>query len=113
MALRGRAKVFGGEWVVRSAKNAWRSLRVCVGAAGTWQEGRGRARRCAGAGEDLRRGMGCGVGGRASSRGGGAEVCGEGVRKCSGRAKIFGGECCEVGGRASSLRGEWKCAGRG
>lgn len=37
VAVRGRAKGFGGEWVVRSARNAWRSLRVCVGAA--WGSG--------------------------------------------------------------------------
>ena len=33
----GRAKAFGGEWVVRSAGNASRSLRACVGAA--WGSG--------------------------------------------------------------------------
>ena len=55
MALRGRAKVFSGEWVVRSA-----DVRLgCVGE----RKCSGRACRCAGAGEGLRRGMGCGVGG--------------------------------------------------
>ena len=49
VAVRGRAKVFGGEWVVRSAGRVSRSLRACVGAAG--------------ASEGLRRGMGGEVGG--------------------------------------------------
>ena len=40
VAVRGRAKVFGGEWVVRSARNASRSLRACVGAA--WASGSAR-----------------------------------------------------------------------
>ena len=98
VAVRGLAKVFGGEWVVRSAGKASRSLRACVGAAwgsGSAREGRvavwgqakgfggeciaqpagvrrgyvgerkcsGRACRCAGASEGLRRGMGGEVGG--------------------------------------------------
>ena len=37
VAVRGRAKIFGGEWVVRWAGNASRSLRVCIGAA--WGSG--------------------------------------------------------------------------
>lgn len=66
----------------------------------------GRARRCAGAGDGLQRGMGCEVGGRASRSlpacivaARGVEVLGKGVRKCSGSARrcagreqIFGGE---------------------
>ena len=42
-AVQGRGEVFGGEWVVRSAGNASRSLRACVGAAwgsGSVREGR-------------------------------------------------------------------------
>ena len=41
----GRAKAFGGEWVVRSAGNASRSLRACVGAA--WASGSAREGRVA------------------------------------------------------------------
>ena len=41
----GREEVFGGEWVVRSAGNASRSLRACVGAA--WRSGTARAGRVA------------------------------------------------------------------
>lgn len=87
----GGAKAFGGEWVVGSARNAWRSLRACVWAAGMWQEGRGRARRCAGAGADLRRGMGGEVGGRASALRGGAKVLGKGVSLCGGGSRSSAG----------------------
>ena len=48
--LRGRAKVFGGEWVMRSAG----VRRGCVGE----RKCSGRACRCAGASGDLQRGMG-------------------------------------------------------
>ena len=54
-SVRGRAKVFGGEWVVRSAG-------VRLGCGGG-RKCSGRARRCAGAGAGLRRGMGGEVGG--------------------------------------------------
>ena len=66
----------------------------------------GSACRCAGTGEGFWRGMGGEGGGRASSRGGGAEVRGKGVRKCSGRARrcagagagLRRGMCCGGGG---------------
>ena len=51
-----------------------------------WQEGRGRARRCAGVGADLRRGMCCEVGEECIAQPAGVRRGGEGVRKCSGRA---------------------------
>ena len=54
--MRGREQIFDGEWAVRSARNASRSLRVCVWAGrGEWK--------CAGEGDGFRRGMGCEVGG--------------------------------------------------
>lgn len=141
MALRGRAKVFSGEWVVRSA-----DVRLgCVGE----RKCSGRACRCAGAGEGLRRGMGCGVGGeciahplcgavflcpkrnRGGERRSSAGNAWRSLRVCvgaawgSGRAregseKMLGkseglrwGMCCEVGGRASGLRGCGRRAGEG
>ena len=58
----GAAKVFGGEWVVRSAGNGSRSLRACVGAA--WA--------CVGAAW-------------------GAEVLGEGVSLCGGERRSSAG----------------------
>ena len=81
-----------GEWVVRSAENASRSLRACVGAAGA----RG----------GLRRGVGCEVGGRASrslrnasrslracvGAAWGSGSAREGRVAVRGRAKVFGGE---------------------
>lgn len=74
-----------GEWVVRSAGNASRSLRACVGAAGA--SGSAREGRVAVRGREKAFGGECVVGsaGNASSRGGGAEVFGEGMG-------------CEVGG---------------
>ena len=104
--LRGRAEVFGGEWVVRAAGNASHSLRACVGAAwacvgAAWGSGSAREGRVA------VRGRAKGFGGEwvvraarnASSRGGGAEVfgegaevLGEGVGAAWGRAEVFGGE---------------------
>lgn len=63
MALRGRATAFGGECVVRSARNA-SSLRGGVEVCGKGvRKCSGRACRCAGVGTDLRRGMGGEVGG--------------------------------------------------
>ena len=88
VAVRGRAKVFGGEWVVRSAE-MHRALRACVGAV--WA--------CVGV-----------AWGR-------AEVLGKGVRKCSGRAKVFGGEWVvrSAGNASHSLRARvgtaWACVG--
>ena len=119
VAVRGREQVFGGEWVVRSAgvrlgcgdvaggqgqgvspceggsrlsaRNAWRSLRACVWA--TWGSGSARAGRekVLGKGEDLRRRMGCEVGGRASGLRGRAEVLGQGASLCGdGRRSSVG-----------------------
>ena len=88
----------------------------------------GSACRCAGTGEGFWRGMGGEGGGRASSRGGGAEVRGKGVRKCPGRARrcagasggLRRGMCCEGGEECIAQpagvrrRGEGvrKCSGR-
>ena len=98
VAVRGRAKVFGGEWVVRSAGNASHSLRVCVGLRGG-RKCSGRACRCAGASEGLRRGMGCEggeeciVAGRGSgSVRGGSGSARRGRVAVRGRAEVFGGE---------------------
>ena len=80
-----------------------------------------------GAGEGLLRGMGCEVGGCASTLRGGVEVFGEGVSLCRAGEGLRRGMCCEAGERASrSLRacivqpagmcrhcvGERKCSGR-
>lgn len=99
VSLRGRATVFGGECVVGSAGNASRCLRACVG-AGRERKCAGSARRCAGTGADLRRGMCCEVGGRASCS---LRVCvdaawGNGSARggrvaVRGRVTVFGGEC--------------------
>ena len=91
-AAGGRAKVFGGEWVVRSVGVRRRSLRVCV-----WAAGRGSG----------------------SARGGGEKVLGKGVSLCGGGRRSSAGNvvrsagvhrCCE--GNASALRGGRKCSGR-
>ena len=83
VALRGRAKFFGGEWVVRSAG-------VHLGCVGEQKclGGRVAVRACVGV-----------AWGR-------AEVLGKGVRKCSGRAKAFGGEWVvrSAGNASRSLR---------
>ena len=86
-----------GEWGVRSAGNASRSLRACVGVAwgsGSAREGRvavwGGRRASAGASGGLRRGMHRAACGRASAL--------RGERKCSGRA------CRCAGGVSEDLR---------
>ena len=98
--------------MVRAERNASRSLRACVGAAGMWQEGRGRACRCAVAGEGLRQGMGREVGGRASGLRGCGRRAGEGRVVVRGREQIFGGECVvrSVGVRRRCVE-ERKCSG--
>ena len=98
MALRGRATAFGGEWVVRAARNAWRSLRACVWAAGMWQEGRGRARRCAGRAKTF--GEECiGAGrGSGSARAGSEKILGQGVSLSGASEGLRRGMCREVGG---------------
>lgn len=49
--------------------------------------------------------------GRASGLRGGAEVLGKGVRKCSGRAKVFDGKCVvRSAGVRRRCEGEWKCS---
>lgn len=92
VVVRGRAKAFSGEWVVRLA-----GVRLGCGDVAGGQ----------GQGVSL-----CGGGSRLSARNGlwgrracivaamGVEVCGKGVRKCSGRRvavlgreQVFGGEC--------------------
>ena len=100
VAVRGRVTAFGGEWVVRSAGNASRSLRVCVGTA--WGIGSAREERVA-------------VRGRVTAFGGewvvrSAKNASRSLRVCvgaawgsgsawegrvavRGRAKVFGGEC--------------------
>ena len=92
-----------------------------------WQEGRGRACRCAVAGEGLRRGMGCGVGGCASGLRAciGTAVAIESARRgrvaVRGREEVFGGECIAQSagvhraacGRASALRGGAEVLGKG
>ena len=85
VVVRGRAKVFGGEWVVGSAGNA--SHIHCAVPFFCVRSG------TEGASEGLRRGMHGAACGCASALRGGAEERGKGVRKCSGRAKVFGGEC--------------------
>ena len=105
--LRGGAEVLGqgvslcGGGRRSSAGNGLWGRRMCVWAAGMWQEGRGRACRCAGAGAGFRRGMGCGVGGRASrslracvwAAGMWQEGWGRACRRAGGREQVFGGEC--------------------
>ena len=126
MALRGRCCEVGGEGIAQPAG----VRRGCVGE----RKCSGRACRCGGASEDLRRGMHRAACGRASGLRGGAEVLGEGVllcggerrasagrRKCSGRACRCAGASeglrrgmgCEVGGRASGLRGGAEVLGKG
>ena len=61
--MRGREQAFGEECVVRSARNAWRSLRTCVGAA--WGSG--------------------------SVREGGEKMLGKGA-SLRGREQVFGGK---------------------
>ena len=100
-----------------------------------WQEGRGRACRRAGAGDGLRWGMCCEVGGECTAQLAGVHRCREGERKCAGRACRRagagdglrwgmggeGGEECmaqrggvRLGcGRASALRGGAKVLGQG
>ena len=90
VAVRGRVKAFGGEWVVRSAG----VRRGCVGE----RKCSGRVCRCAGASGSLRRGMGCAVGGNASRTAGVRRRC-VGERKCSGRA------CCCAGAGGGLRRG--------
>ena len=118
MALRGRAKVFGGEWVVRAARNAsslrggaevlGKGVSLC-GASGGLRWGMGRevggeciAHPLCGAvffvSEAEQRGRAKVFGGECMAqpagvrrRGGGAEVCGKGVRKCSGSARRCAG----------------------
>ena len=112
VVVRGREQAFGEECVVRSARNAWRSLRVCVGA--------GRECRCAGASKGLRWGMCCEVGGRVSGLRGGAEVLGKGVSLCwggsrsSARNGLWGRRACiaQPAGVRRGCVGERKCLGR-
>ena len=68
-----------------------RSLWACVGAAGMWQEGRGRACRCAGAGAGFRRGMCCGGGEECIAQPAGVRLGCVGERKYSGRARRCAG----------------------
>ena len=84
VAVRGRVTGFGGEWVVRSAG----VRRRCVGE----RKCSGSARRCAGAGADLRRGMDCEVGEECIAQPAGVRLgCGDvagglgkGVSPCGG-----------------------------
>ena len=89
--MRGREQAFGGEWVVGSAGGR----RRCVGV----RKCSGRACRCAGTGDGLRRGMGGEVGEECIAQPAGVRRRCVGERKCSavrvvvrGRAKVFGGE---------------------
>ena len=100
VAERGRAKVFGGGWVVRSAGNASRSLRACIGAA--WGSGSARGGRVA-------------VRGRAKVFGGERVVRTAGnasrsLRACVGAAwgsgSVRKGRVA-VRGRAEAFGGEW------
>ena len=91
VAVRGRVKAFGGEWVVRSAG----VRRGCVGERKCSE----RACRCAGASEGLRRGRCCGAAGNASRSlracvgvAWGSGSAREGRVAVRGRAKAFGGE---------------------
>ena len=98
--MRGREQAFGEECVVRSARNAWRSLRTCVGAA--WGSESAREGRVAVRGREQVFGEECVVRaarnasrslrvcvdaawGNGSARGGRVAV--------RGRAKAFDGEC--------------------
>ena len=98
MALRGRAKFFGGEWVVRSARNAWRSLRACVWAAwgsGSAWEGRVavRGRATAFSGEWVVRSVGVHrrCVGSGSVREGGEKMLGKGASLCGGGRRSSAG----------------------
>ena len=79
---------------------------MCVWAAGMWQEGRGRACRCAGASEGLRRGMGCAVDEEYIAQPAGLRRDCVGERRASARAcrcaganeGLRRGMGCEVGG---------------
>lgn len=99
VAVRGRAKGFGGECFAQPAG----AVRDCVGVRrGCVGERKcsARACRCAGASGGLRRGMGCAVGGECIAQPAGVRRHCVGERKCSGRA-------CAVRGRAEIFSGEW------
>ena len=105
MALRGKGCAVGGECIAQSAGGR----RGCVGE----RKCSGRACRCAGTSEGLRRGMlraacgrGSGLRGRASGLRGGAEVLGEGVSLCGGERRSSAGEWVvrSVGNASRSLR---------
>ena len=94
----GASKVFGGEWVVRSAGNVSRSLRACVGAEGaigSAREGRvavrGRAKVFGGEWVVRSAGVHRAACGRASALRGGAEVLGAGVSLCGGERRSSAG----------------------
>ena len=111
-AVRGRAKVFGGGWVVRSAGNASRCVEV--------RKCSGRACRCVGwaevfGGEGLwgRRGMHRAACGRVSALRGGAEVLGKGASLCGGGRRCCEGECVvRPAGVRLGCGGGRKCSGR-
>ena len=105
----GRGKVFGGEWVVRSARNASRSLRACIVAGRGSGSAREGSEKMLGKGEDLRWGMGCEVGGRASSLRGEWKWAGR-VRRCAGREQVFGGKCVVRSAGLTHFRRSGSCA---
>ena len=91
VALRGRAKVFRGEWVMRSA----------------------RACRCAGASEGLWRGMGCEGCGECIAQPKGVRRGCVGVRRgCVGERKCSG-RACRCAGASEGLRRGVSCEGCG
>lgn len=96
-----------GEWVVRSAGNASRSLRVCVGAAWVIRSAREGREKMLGASGELRRGMGCEVGGEWIAQPAGVRRRCVGVRRgCVGSGSARRGRVA-VRGRAKVFGGEW------